>query len=226
MDPAERFASLMAGPAGSLRLDEAALCIAAHERPGLDVDTYLRRLDELAGACRNPTLDGLLGVLFGRHGFRGNADDYYDPDNSMLDQVIDRRTGIPISLAVVVMEVGRRLGVPLDGVGMPGHFLLRDKVDRTVFVDPFDGGRVLDAHGCRRIFDQVAGRRIAWRDEHLDPVSRPAIVERMLANLKQVYAQTHDVERQRWVVRLRLACPGVDGPGERTELARLMAPLN
>jgi regulator of sirC expression with transglutaminase-like and TPR domain len=226
MEPGERFARLLARPPAELPLDEAALCIAAHRRPGLDIAGYLGRLDELATACRTPTLDGLVATLFGRNGFRGNVDDYYDPDNSMLDQVIDRRHGIPITLAVVAMEIGRRIGVPLDGVGMPGHFLLRDKVDRSVFVDPFDGGRVLDAHGCRRIFDRVTAGRIEWSADHLDPMARPAIIERMLTNLKHVYAQSGDVERLRWVVRLRLACPGVDQAAERDELARLMAPLN
>jgi regulator of sirC expression with transglutaminase-like and TPR domain len=226
MDPGERFTRLLAGPPTALSLDEAALCIAAHVRPALDVDAYLAKLDELAAACRAPTLDGVTHMLYGRNGFRGNADDYYDPDNSMLDQVIDRRVGIPITLAVVTMEIGRRLGVPLDGVGMPGHFLLRDKVDRSVFIDPFDGGRQLDAHGCRRIFDRATGGRIGWTADFLEPVSRPAIVERMLANLKQVYRQGGQTDRLRWVGRLRLACPGVDQVAERHELARLMAPLN
>ncbi len=226
MDPGERFAALLAGPAATLPLDEAALCIAAHARPGLDIDGYLGRLDDLAAACRNPTLDGLVSILFGRNGFRGNVDDYYDPDNSMVDQVIDRRRGIPITIALVGMEVGRRAGVPLDGVGMPGHFLLRDKVDRSVFVDPFDGGRLLDAGGCRRVFEQVAGGRVGWHEDHLEPISRPAIIERVLANLKQVYGQTQDVAQLRWVGRLRLACPNVDQAAEHDELARLSAPMN
>ena len=226
MDPGERFARLLSGQPSALALDEAALCIAAHVRPTLDAGAYLAKLDELASACRTPTLDGVVHTLFGRNGFRGNADDYYDPDNSLLDQVIDRRVGIPITLAVVTIEVGRRIGVPLDGVGMPGHFLLRDKVDRSVFVDPFDGGRQLDADGCRRIFGRVTGGRIGWSDDYLEPVSRPAIVERMLANLKQVYRQSGQTDRLRWVGRLRLACPGVDRTAELDELARLMAPLN
>ena len=109
---------------------------------------------------------------------------------------------------------------------MPGHFLLRDKVDRSVFVDPFDGGRLLDAGGCRRVFEQVAGGRVGWHEDHLEPISRPAIIERVLANLKQVYGQTQDVAQLRWVGRLRLACPNVDQAAEHDELARLSAPMN
>ena len=216
----------MARPAPAIPLDEAALCIAAHVQPALDIAAYLRRLDELAARCTNPTLDGLLAVLFGHDGFSGNANAYYDTANSCLDQVIDRRTGIPITLAVLTMEVGRRVGVPLDGVGMPGHFLLRDKVDMSVFVDPFDRGRILDRLACRRLFDAVTGGRLEWQDEYLEAVPRNTIVERMLANLKAIYARANDLDGLRWVIRLRLACPGVDQRIERLELARLMASTN
>ena len=116
-------------------LDEACLLIAGHARPGIDIERCLGELDRLAGEVLPPTLDGLVSTLFGGSGFRGNADDYYDPDNSYLDQVLQRRLGLPITLAVLAIEVGRRAGVPLWGVSMPGHFLLRDKVDPSVFLD-------------------------------------------------------------------------------------------
>ena len=151
--PYERFVATVARPAVSVPLDEATLCIAAHAEPSVDVDGYLRRLDAVAEGVRAPTLDGLVSHLFSTLRFTGNRRHYYDPRNSFLNHVLDRRIGIPITLSVVVMEVGRRIGVPVAGVGMPGHFLVRDKVDPDVFVDPFDRGQLLDAVGCRQLFE-------------------------------------------------------------------------
>src|SRR5256885_16075663 len=128
MDPTGRFAELVNGLEAALPLDEAGLLIAAHAKPELDVGEQLARFDALADRVGEPTLDGLRRLLFRDLGFAGNEDDYFDPRNSYLDDVLERRTGIPISLAVVMMEVGRRVGVPLSGVSMPGHFLVPDKV--------------------------------------------------------------------------------------------------
>jgi regulator of sirC expression with transglutaminase-like and TPR domain len=225
MEAYDRFVEAVNASPSAVALDEAALCIAAHAAPGLDIDAYLVRLDELAAACRTPTLDGLLRHLFGKDGFRGNVDDYYDPRNSLLDQVIDRRLGIPITLAVVTMEVGRRIGVPMWGVGLPGHFLLRDKVDPSVYVDPFNNGAMLDERGCRRLHRQLAGPSAPWDDAYLEPVERPAILARMLNNLKAIYAQRREVGALRWVLRLRAELPDAS-PAEREDLARLMAPFN
>src|SRR3954468_18824427 len=104
----ERLAALVAGPEGALPLDEAAFLVAAHAHPGLDVDAQLRRLDDLAAGVAAPHLDALRRHLFGELGFSGNDVDYYDPANSFLDDVLDRRLGLPITLAVLMMEVGRR----------------------------------------------------------------------------------------------------------------------
>jgi regulator of sirC expression with transglutaminase-like and TPR domain len=225
MDPAERFAHLLRLPDADLPLDEMALVIAAHARPALDVGAYLGRLDDLAASCPAPTLDSLLTHLFVRGPFRGNQANYYDPANSLLDQVIDRGLGIPITLSAVAMEVGRRLGVPLWGVGMPGHFLLRDKVDPTVFADPFHGGRQLDAAGCQRLFTAMQGEQAAWRDEYLEPVSRREIVIRMLNNLKLVFERSRDLARLRWVMRLRCAIPEI-AEQEQASFRVVMAPWN
>jgi regulator of sirC expression with transglutaminase-like and TPR domain len=203
--------------------------IAAHAHGDRTPDEMLAHesasLDALAAGIRNPTLDGLRSHLFTSGHFRPARHDYYDPRNSFLDEVLARRVGIPITLAVVAMEVGRRVGVPLDGVGMPGHFLLRDKVDRTVFVDPYHQGRVLDAAGCRALYRTVAGDGAAWHDEFLDPVDKVAIVARILANLKAAYHRRRDTAGLRWVMalRTRLPPPYADPPDE---FARLMAPLN
>ena len=144
----------MALPDDEIPLDEAALLIAAQARPDLDVGEELGRLDDLAGGCPEATFDGLARHLFTDLGFRGNTEHYQDPDNSYLDQVLRRRVGIPITLSVLTMEVGRRLGVAIDGVGMPGHFLDpppgRDvPIGGATFLDPFGGGRRLDAGGCQ-----------------------------------------------------------------------------
>jgi regulator of sirC expression with transglutaminase-like and TPR domain len=156
-------------------------------------------------------------------GFRGNDADYYDPRNSYLDQVLQRRVGIPITLSVVAMEVGRRLGVPMDGVGMPGHFLVRDKVDTRVFCDPFHGGRFLDTAGCERLFRATAGPDRPWFPGFLDPVPRPAIVARVLANLQGIFERGNDLARLGRVARLRLAMPDLPAAERaalRTSLAR------
>ncbi|HEV7536715.1 MAG TPA: transglutaminase-like domain-containing protein, partial [Acidimicrobiia bacterium] len=157
-----RFADLVARPDDEIPLDEATLLIAAQARPDLDIGAEQGRLDELAGGCGEATLDGLTRHLFTELGFTGNAERYRDPDNSYLDQVMRRRVGIPISLSVLTMEVGRRLGVAIDGVGMPGHFLVRHRADPVIFLDPFGGGRRLDAAGCRAIFASLGG--VGWDD--------------------------------------------------------------
>ncbi len=221
----ERFVAALARPPEAVPLDEAALCIAAHADPLVDVDAYLARLDDLAGEVRTPTLDGLVRHLYASGRYLGNTDDYYDPRNSLLHEVLDRRLGIPITLAVLGMEVGRRIGVPLSGVGMPGHFLVRDKVDPSVFIDPFHAGRELDAAGCRALHRAMAGPTAPWDPGYLEPIDRPAIVARILANLRVIYQRSNKVDSLRWAVKLRCAMPDAT-PADRQELTRLMAPLN
>lgn len=220
----DRFRELMSAAPNGFALDEACLVIAAHARPGLDVDHYLSVLDDLAGGILPPTLDGLLGHLFAPGGFVGNREDYYDPQNSFLDRVLERRTGLPITLAVLAMEVGRRAGVPLWGVSMPGHFLLRDKVDPTVFVDPFNGGQLLTALECRRMHHAMSGGA-PWEDAFLNPVSRLSIVARVLSNLKGIAQQRQDLGMLLWVLTLRQAVPGL-GEQELAELQQVRARLN
>jgi regulator of sirC expression with transglutaminase-like and TPR domain len=207
MDPTERFAELVRGPEAALPLDEAGLLIAAHAKPDLDVARHLAQFDALAEEVGEPTLDGLRRLLFRDLGFAGNEDDYYDPRNSYLDDVLERRTGIPISLAVVMMEVGRRVGVPLSGVSMPGHFLVRDKVDPEVFIDPFARGIVLDRRGCQLRFHGVHGVTATFDPAFLEPVGRRAIVDRMLANLEGIAGVRGDRTMLGWVLRLRSSLP-------------------
>jgi regulator of sirC expression with transglutaminase-like and TPR domain len=218
----ERFAELMARREKAVAPDEVALLIAAHARPDLDLDAEARRLDRIADGCPAPTLDGVRAHLFQDLAFRGNRAHYHDPRNSYLDHVVRRRLGIPISLAVLTIGVGRRLDVPLVGVGMPGHFLVGDLVDRDVYLDPFDGGAVLDATGCERLFRSLQGSEVPFHPSYLQPVGAHAIAARMLANLRAVFSATGSSASLVWVLRLRTLVPGVPVE-ERAELAAALA---
>jgi regulator of sirC expression with transglutaminase-like and TPR domain len=207
MEATERFGELLSRPETKVPLDEGALLIAAHAYPDLDVEAEIERLDRLADGCRTPTLDGLVRYLFVECGYRGNSLDYYDPRNSYLNDVTERRIGIPISLCVLTLAVGRRLGVPMSGVGMPGHFLLRDRVDPEVFVDPYDHGALIDRAGCLRIFRGLHGESAPFDPEFLEPVGARTILARMLANLKAVFRERGDTESRAWVLDLRCRIP-------------------
>jgi regulator of sirC expression with transglutaminase-like and TPR domain len=217
----DRFAALVARPDDEIPLDEGALLIAAHARPDVDVAAELGRLDDLAASCKEPTLDGLVRHLFDDLGFRGNTENYQEPENSYLDLVMRRKLGIPITLSVLTMEVGRRLGVMLDGVGMPGHFLVRDRSAPATFLDPFDGGRRLDAAGCRAIYESLGGS--GWEDGFLDPVGSRTILTRMLLNLQGLFLPS-DLRSAAWVLELRLAIPGL-AVADRLGLARALGSL-
>ena len=219
--PAARFTELVARPDDEIPLDEAALLIAAHARPELDVAAELVRLDALAAGCKEPTFDGLAHHLFDELGFRGNTEQYQDPDNSYLDQVVRKRVGIPITLSVLTMEVGRRLGVALEGVGMPGHFLVRHRADPDTFLDPFGAGRRLDVVGCQAIFDSLGG--LDWQDSFLEPVGARAILTRMLLNLQGVFLPA-DLRSAAWVLELRLTIPALP-VAERLGLARALGSM-
>ncbi|MGZ4706458.1 MAG: SirB1 family protein [Acidimicrobiales bacterium] len=222
MEVTERFAELVAAPGDDLPLDVASLLIAEHARPDLDVALELGRLDDLAASCPVPTLDGLVTHLFRDLGYAGNSANYYDPRNSYLDQVVSRRLGIPITLSVLAIVVGRRLGVPLAGVGMPGHFLLRDRVDPDVFVDPFVGGRFLDRDGCVAVFRSLHGADAPFDDRFLDPVHPQQVIARMLANLRSVFISQGDRSSMLWVLRLRTLLPGAS-PEDRADFAGCLA---
>jgi regulator of sirC expression with transglutaminase-like and TPR domain len=221
LTPTERFVAVVQGPEEELALDEAALLLAAHARPELDVAEQLSRLDDLAGALLESSASAVAGLLFEELGFSGNTEDYTDPRNSFLDQVLDRRLGIPISLAVLMIEVGRRAGVAIDGVGLPGHFLVRGDGELR---DPFRGGRRLEQAECEAIFREIHGPTARFRPSMLAPVGPRVILARMLANLRQNYVARRDPVALEWVVRLRVAIPGVP-PSELADLSRLLAEL-
>ncbi len=223
-DATRRFITLVQGPEERLRLDEAALWLAAHARPDMDVAKELDRLDELAARCTAPTVDALCRLLFSDEGFTGNRGDYADPRNSYLDQVLDRRVGIPISLAVLMMEVGRRTGVALQGVGMPGHFLLRQSFDPLMLIDPFRQGRRISHDECAALFRSLFGPSRAFSPSMLKAAGPRAILARMLANLERIYTTRKDSRSLAWVGRLRAAVPGVP-PSELAQLSRALTDL-
>ena len=221
-----RFTALLQGRDEDLaaNFDEAVLLIAKLARPELDVELYRTRLDSLAAEVSEPTLAAVVHQLFVVEGFRGNTDDYYDPANSCLDAVLDRRLGIPISLGVVLLEVGRRLDVPIAGVGLPGHFLVRLRGEPALFLDPFEGGRLLAATECRDRFHAVYGAAAPFAPEFLDAVSPRSILQRILANLRQIYMKRRDSLALAGVLRLRNAIPGLPVV-EQAELAGVLLSL-
>lgn len=220
-EPTARFAELVQRPEPDVPLDEAALLIAAHAYPELDLDAELAAIDELAAGCPDATFEGWRRYLFDDLGFSGDVEHYYDPANSFLNEVVRRRIGLPITLSVLGMELGRRLGVPLAGVGMPGHFLLQHLGDPAVWVDPFGHGRVLDVAACEERFHLVNGASTPFLRSYLDPVGSYEILGRMLANLKAIYASRGNLEALAWVFALRLAIPGTPAL-ERRDLARVL----
>ena len=205
--PRERFARIAAAPDRDIHLDEAALWIAAEEYPNLDVRAYLARLDALASAAASRLASvrssaeraaRLNHIFFVEIGFTGNHADYYDPRNSYLSDVLDRKTGIPITLAVVYMEVARRLDLNVCGISFPGHFLVKwvdDTDGHEVVVDPFSG-TTLRPEDCDARLAQASGGALVLRPElHLRAASRREILVRMLANLKRVFVSRRDFGR-------------------------------
>lgn len=180
----------------------AAIYIARDAHPDIDVAGTLHALDALAAgvsfADAAPPAEHaarLARHVYETHGFHGNADDYGDPRNSYLDDVLARRTGIPITLAVVLMAVGRRAGLLVEGIGFPGHFLARVGGASGVLVDPFHAGRVVDRDALDRLATVTLGSASRLRDEHLAPATTRAIAARMLLNLKTAHEGRGDHPR-------------------------------
>ncbi len=200
----QAFAEEVAKPDESIRLDYAAMLIAAEDEAHRKVDTAegLLRLETWAASAREFIAQASTGTpveifnrfIFDEIGLAGNQSDYYDPRNSYLNEVIKRRTGIPISLSIVYMEVGRRVGLSVEGVGMPGHFIVRvcesDSL-ASALVDPFHG-KTLDLNDCQERLDEVYGGQVTLdEDEHLRSVTTREILVRLLTNLKAIYARAN-----------------------------------
>jgi regulator of sirC expression with transglutaminase-like and TPR domain len=203
--PEARFRQIIQRPDEDIDLAEAALLIAKTAYPELDVQRYLGRIEDLARALRarvpedssaSDLIAALNRFLFEEEGFAPNLEDYYDPRNSFLNDVIERRIGIPITLSVVYLEITRRLGLPFYGVGLPGHFVLKyDDNRRVIFIDPFHGGRILEVEDCRDLARSIDGGRTEVSAEHLRAVSNRQIVIRMLNNLRSIYLRTRQYRK-------------------------------
>ena len=193
-----RFRKLSASPSGNLDLEEGAFLIAEMGYPGLDMEGYQGQLLEMSSALANRLTDSMSTrdkiktvnhYLFKEQGFKGNANDYYDPDNTFLNRVLDRRCGIPISLSVMYLLLGKRLGLPVRGVGMPGHFLVGLETEE-LFIDCFNGGMLLSQVECSRILRESGH---GFEPHYLDTSSNQQILLRMLRNLVSIYQGRDEV---------------------------------
>lgn len=195
MDESLRELADLLGAAETIDLARGALLIARIEYPHLDLARETARLDALAARSRAASftdprarLDALRRFLFVEEAFRGNAEDYYDPRNSCLNDVLTRKVGIPITLSVLTMEVGSRVGLTIRGVGLPGHFVVRADVGgEPVLMDPFDGGATLGPERTAEIVSRAVGRKVELREEHFAAVTPRQILARMLMNLQGIY---------------------------------------
>ena len=200
----EHFHRLAHLPEAEIDLGRAALLIAAVEYPALDVDQQLRLLDSLAAAASrrigdNPdpltAVNRLSEYLFDEVGFHGNQEEYYDPRNSFLNDVLARRTGIPIALSLVCIEVGRRLDIPLLAIGMPGHLLLRHRDVDDWYIDPFFGGILLSPGETEQRLQDIAQGTLPWDPQYLTPIGNREFIARMIRNLKAIYLNQRDYTR-------------------------------
>ncbi len=197
------FAEAVSNPEAAL--DELTLLLSKALQPDLDVIGVMAELDMLAADCRTPTRDGVMRFLTGEAGFSGDRSEYHRWENSCLDHVLARRTGMPITLAVVAIEVARRVGVRLAGVGMPGHFLVGDPADPRWFADPFHGHTDLTRDDCRNLLVIQGVSR--WSDRFLEPSPPRHVVARILNNLKLSCERRDDAVRLAIVMQARQALP-------------------
>jgi regulator of sirC expression with transglutaminase-like and TPR domain len=234
----EPFAELVSREDDRIELARACLQIAEDAYPGLDVDGYVGEIERFAkrlrariaiGAGAEDRVIALNEFLFADLGFSGNTDDYYDPRNSYLNEVIDRRKGIPISLAVLYLEIGRRIELPLQGVSFPGHFLVRLPLrGGTLVLDPFSGGAPQSADDLRERLQRVIPRALGVGEpggvavadlpleQFLEPASNRQILARLLRNLKGVYRERDKPERLLEVLN-RMIIVAPEAAGERRD---------
>lgn len=203
--PRERLYQELQRPTAQVSLARAALYIAQEEYPQLVVNDYLAMLDRMAETLRQrlpedryplKIIHAINDYLFGELNFSGNSVDYYDPRNSFLNNVLERRVGIPITLSLVYLELADRIGFPMAGVSMPGHFLIRPTVkEMDIFVDPFHRGEVMFEQDCRERLKQMFGDSAQLEPQQLLPISPATFLVRMLTNLKLIYLQNRDVPK-------------------------------
>ena len=201
-DPYREFRQAVDRGEDKIDLGRTALAIALTDYPDLDIAAYLARIERLAVEVANRCSAGgsaeliaaLNYVLFEQHRFRGNSADYYDPKNSFLNEVLERKIGIPITLSILYIEVAQRVGLALEGVGFPGHFLVKYRENGTeIVIDPFSQGEFKSRDDLARMLGGLYGGAVALRDEYLKPASKKDILKRMLGNLKGIYTKTNDL---------------------------------
>ena len=209
-----------------INLAKAALYIAQEEEPDIDPDEYINALDTIAADVQESLplqlyplriIQTINHYLYDDLKFSGNTADYYDPRNSFLNHVIDRRTGIPITLSLLYLEIAQRIDFPMIGIGMPGHFLIRpDFEDVGIYVDAFNQGEILFPEDCKNRLSQIYGQPVELQPAFLAPVSRRQILGRMLSNLKAIYLNQGDrVKALAAIERILLLFP--DAAGERRD---------
>ena len=201
----QSFSEAVSGNDEDISLGEAAMYIAGEQYPDLQVSSSLATIDALAeeadqyvGSRDEPArcLHRLSEYLYQVKGFQGNRDDYYNPDNSFLNRVLERKLGIPITLSIVYIAVGQKLGLVLEGIGLPGHFLLRHgPPEWELYVDPFEQGRLISKTGCEDIVNNLFEGSSHFRDEFLAPYTKKQILVRLLTNLRGIYINQHDYGR-------------------------------
>ena len=213
-----RLTAHLASPT-PLPLLEAVLEIAAEEHETMDVLAQIARIETMGAAAKervspltNPfaRLDALRAFLFDEIGFKGNVDHYDDPRNSYLDDVLERKLGIPLTLSIVTIEVARRAGLAAEGVGLPGHFVVRvNDGGRELLIDPFHGGQVITIEDCKDLVVRTTGRASLFRKDSLDAATPRAMLTRLLLNLKRIHLAQGDYIRALAVVeRLLVVAPG------------------
>ena len=221
-DPIFEFTTYLTRPTEEIRLDMAALMLARTQYPGLDLSAQLARLDALAARAdcsrlNTPleNINNLNRLLFKEENFAGNEEEYDDPRNSYLNDVLDRKTGIPITLSVIYQEVARRCGLPIVGVGFPGHFLAKYVTGSAeIIVDPFHGGAILDPAECEEKLKAQFGEDAEFLPTYLTATSNKQTLARMLNNLKGSYFRRKDFGKVLTMIEMAIA---ID-PGSRQEL--------
>jgi regulator of sirC expression with transglutaminase-like and TPR domain len=217
VSPAEHLANIVNRPESTIDVARGALAIAQHEYPQLDIDAYVHHLDATAerlkrrlpaDAGRAHVIAMLNHYLFNELGYVANRQSYYDPRNSFLNDVIERRTGIPITLSIVYMEVARRLGLSLVGISFPGHFMVKCVTDQGVIVlDPYNNGTSLSENELRERLAQVTSADWAQRaplGTLLKAATRKEILVRLARNLKGVYTEAGSLEKAITIINLIL----------------------
>jgi regulator of sirC expression with transglutaminase-like and TPR domain len=231
------FEALVAGEDATIDLALAALFIASVEYPDLNIVKYMAQLDSLAlrvrallglpepaafrelppGTSLLKVIAAMNQVLFGQERFHGNVEDYYNPCNSFLNDVLERRTGIPIALSLLYMEVGKRVGVRIDGIGLPFHFVVGCRLPQgRIYIDPYEGGQMYGEEECRERVQRMLGGKVRIHEQWFEPVSHKQLLVRMLNNLKHIYLHTADYPRALAMCeRIVLLVP--DSPIERRD---------